>query len=298
MSKESNVGLVFVGGLIAGTTIMAVGYGMSFDPELWLNQAGLAEIAIGLATLIALIIGGVQASRSYWLNRSAAHSSRFADAARMLGGDDAAVHAGIALTKDIALENPRTFGLAAIRSLTAVARSSAADLLKSVAYDSSGRPHIFIQGAISQSPVVSLEAFLAACRLYAEIDATEAGYKRELPQGRLHIQNLFVSVWSISDGVFRDIAISRSAFYETDFVRCRFHNADLVACFAGRVRFLNCDISGLAIQGTDRNGNDLLPDSLYAPSFQGCKGVEQATINGIPVTEYIAVRRQAWDRTA
>lgn len=290
MSKQTDTGTMFVGGLIAGSLIMAAGYGVSTDRTLWLRDTGLAEVAIGLFTLMAVVVGAWQANKSFKLSRSAAHSTRFADAARLLDGDDAAKHAGMALTFEIALENPETYGVAAIRSLLAVSRRETKEMIRYLVVSDDGRISTTYQGRMPTTEPIAIEAVQSACKLFSRI--SDYGLRGEFPEGKLPIQDAFVSGYSLFSAPYKNVAFNHSLFYETVFEKSSFENTSITACFAGGVTFLNCDVSGLRIWGSDRLGNDLQPNSIYAPRFINCTGIDTGTINELSISHYVAAMRR------
>lgn len=277
---------IFIGCLI-GAAILGVCYGVSIDKALWLGEAGLAEVLIGAATLAGVVVGAKVASDSFWLSRSAALSTRFRDAAQLLDGGEVQARAGIALTTEVAAENPRVYGMAAVKALLAAATKADERNLTLIKLDGSGRlhlPHDVVP--IPSSSGIGGDAILAASRFFSTLHPDLHDLRQELHDGRLPIGPLFLSGYHFYSAPMRNLLIQRTAIADCIFEEFDFTNTILSATFGTRVTFMNCKVDGMEIRGTDRRGNLLLPDNLYAPFFLGCSGTDTATINDMPLTAF------------
>ena len=266
-------------GCVIGAAIMAAGYGISTDTELWLKNAGLAEIVISAGTLVAVTLGGIAALRTLDASAKADRAGRSLKGAELIANGGASRVLGMHVLRGIAKEDPGTYLVPVLHTLSSTIFQANSTAKETMAFHI--RPRRPYTGIWLEAESVVADALSIIGDL-----CPEGGQWPNSPdiaaEGRFHITGAYIAGFRFHGERLPNCMFNRVVLHSTHFVGADFKNSQFIGTIGHEVVFEGCDLRGTQFLLDLPDGSAAPPHPHFA-EFRHCKMDEGTSWGGMPL---------------
>lgn len=281
IGMSDNAGQFWFGGMVAGALVMAAGYGISTDKDLWLGDAGLAQAVSGLGTLVALVAGGVVAYNTYQASLRTDRANRAGKSAELISGSSASGRVlGMHVLRGVAKEDPNNYLVATLHVLLQVIYDADGAVKDEMAF------HILPLSPYEGTWPVAEKITADAISILATL-ADPTGVWPEsadvVAKGKLYVSGAYLAGFDFHGEKLRNCMFNRVVMHNVKFIGADFRDSSFIGAIGQFVSFEGCDLRGTSIQLKLADGNDAIEHPRFVSFDAGCLFDDRTRFNGQPI---------------
>lgn len=218
--------------------------------SLWFGDKSLFDLVSSAVTMIATIVAGFLAFRSYETNRRAAIANRYQKGVELLAAPaDSSKLGGVELLSVVATEAPKEYQVPVIRTLRQFLQERCSSRIQA----------ILAGGEVSAAEIAADTDFVVMTSLsaIARTDFRKRWIAREDDEAGLPLFGIYLQKMHFFHVNFSRLWILESIFGDVTFEFCTFRETTLNIKCSGRIIFKDCTLDNFEIVAADIAGKRL-----------------------------------------